>query len=394
MNRSSDWLSQWIYYLASSLYFGAVFLRSLILYQDSPVLGRVLGLLLVWMVLSASETFISRKWAAYFPLYLVLQTVLVFILLKTPGSPDFFAALLSILSMQVMRRLDPRIGMLWIILSALITGLLLAEVYQNETVALVLIYTAGTIFFGAYSLAIRRAQAARLKNQELGRDLEQANLQLQELSSQLGQLAVARERNRLARDLHDSVTQTVFSMTLSTQSARLLLDRDPPQANTQLERLNELARSALSEMQVLISELKPGAATPQGLASALRRHLAGSRFPENLSISLDVDADQPLEPAEEQALLRIAQEALNNIVKHAQASQVHIRLHLAEPRWMEIEDDGAGFDLPQARRSGRVGLASMQERAAEIGWSLQIISSPGAGACIRVEKTPVVEVQT
>jgi signal transduction histidine kinase len=123
------------------------------------------------------------------------------------------------------------------------------------------------------------------------------------------------------------------------------------------------------------------------LAAALRRHLADRHLPESLAVSLQVEGDQPLSAAEEQGLFRIAQEALNNIVKHAQASEARIQLHLIEPPWMEIQDQGQGFDLEQARNSGRVGLVSMGERAAEIGWNLRITTAPGAGARIRVEKT-------
>jgi signal transduction histidine kinase len=189
--------------------------------------------------------------------------------------------------------------------------------------------------------------------------------------------------------LHDSVTQTIFSMTLTTQSALLLLERDPGRVGAQLERLSQLAQNALSEMRVLISRLRPEKIAEGGLVAALRQHLADRHFPENLSIALQVEGDPlaRLAPAEEQSLFRIAQEALNNIVKHAQASQARIRLHLAEPFWMEIEDQGQGFDLQRARNSGRVGLVSMHERAAEIGWKLQVITAPGAGTRIRVEKT-------
>jgi signal transduction histidine kinase len=259
------------------------------------------------------------------------------------------------------------------------------------TIALTLIYTAGNVFFSTYTLAMRRAQAAREQNQALALELQDTNHQLDAYSTQLAQLAVARERNRLARELHDSVTQTVFSMTLTTQSALLLLDRDLTQVGFHLERLNQLARSALAEMQVLISELKPDKAAKEGLVPVLRRHLAGSRLPENLSVSLEVEGDQRLEFAEEQSLFHIAEEALNNIVKHAQTSQAQIRLHLAEPFWMEIVDQGQGFNLQQAQNSGRIGLSSMHERALEIGWDLQVITSPGAGTCIRVEKAPVRE---
>jgi len=392
VNSPSGWLSQRIYYLASSLYFGAVFLRSLLIYRDSPVLVQVLGLLLVWCVLFVSEPAISRRWSRYFPIYLLCQTALVFTLLSRPGFTDFYGSLLPILSMQVMLRLNPKIGGLWIGLCALIMMLLLVRTYGSfQAFALTLIFTAANVFFGTYTLATRRAQVARVQNQALALELQEANHQLEAYSTQLAQLAVARERNRLARELHDSVTQTVFSMTLTIQSALLLLDRDPGRVGVHLDRLNQLARSALAEMQVLISELKPDKAAREGLVPILRRHLAGSRLPENLSVSLEVEGDQRLELGEEQSLFHIAEEALNNIVKHAQTSQAQIRLHLAEPFWMEIGDQGQGFDLRQAQNSGRVGLSSMHERAVEIGWDLQVITSPGAGTRIRVEKAPVRE---
>jgi signal transduction histidine kinase len=393
MARSTDRLPQLIYYLAASFIFGAVFLRTLLVYRFSPELGKALGLLLVWLVLAASEPTLSNRWSWYFPIYLVSQTVLVFVLLTMPDSPDFFAALLAIISMQVMLRLNPKIGVMWIGLCALILVPLLASTYGAETIALVLVYTAANALLGSYALATRRAQTARNKNQILAKELQESNQKLQAYSTQLEAMAVARERNRLARELHDAVTQTVFSMNLTTQSALLLLDRDPQQVQSQLERLSQLAQSALSEMQLLISELRPEKVTEGGLVSALRRHLVDSHLPESLSVSIEAKGDGPLAPAEEQGLFRIAQEALNNVVKHAQASHARILLHLAEPYWMEIEDQGQGFDLQQAHNSSRVGLISMQERATEIGWDLQIITSPGAGTRIRVEKTPVREVQ-
>lgn len=394
MNSSTGRLTERVYYLACSLYYGAIFLRSLIIFKDSPILSQVLGLQLLWLVLFLSEPAISRRWSGYFPIYLLFQTALVFILLSRPGFTDFFASLLPLLGMQVMLRLKPIIGGVWIGLCAILMFLLLRETYGTvPTIALALIYTAGNVFFSTYSLATRRAQTVGMKNQELAHELQETNHQLETYSSQLAELGVTRERNRLARELHDSVTQTVFSITLSTQSALLLLDRDPTQVGSHLERLNQLARSALAEMQVLISELKPDKSAKEGLVSLLHRHLAGSRLPENLTVSLEVEGDQRLEFAEEQGLFHIAEEALNNIVKHAQTAQAEIRLHLADPFWMAIEDHGQGFDLSQAEHSGRVGLSSMRERAEEIGWDLQVITSPGAGTCIQVEKAPIREEQ-
>lgn len=385
---SSSRSFQWIFYLVSSFYFGAVFLRSILIYRDSPDLLPVLGMLVVWLFLFVSEPEITKRWSRYFFIYLVIQTILIFVLLSMPGYPDFIAALFAIPSMQVMLHLNIKFGVAWIAVWAVGMAWIMSKVYGSQAIALVLIYTAGNIFYGAYSRATRRAQEAQGHNQALAQELEEANQKLQTYSTQLEQLAVARERSRLARDLHDSVTQTVFSMTLTTQSAILLLEQDPARVPAQLERLGQLARNALAEMQLLITELRPEETTTGGLATTLRRYLTDDRFPENLSISLEVEGDGPLTPVEEQGLFHIVQEALNNIVKHTRASKAQVRLHLSEPMWIEVEDWGQGFDLQQARQSGRVGLFSMRERAAEVGWDLQIETSPGHGTCIRVEKLP------
>ncbi len=391
MKHSAAWSSQWIFYLTASFVFGAALLRSLLIFRDSPVLSHVLGLLMTWLVLFASETAISRKWSRAFVIYLALQTGVVVLLLSRPGFTDFFAVLFYILSMQVAQRLPLKRAAVAIGLFAPLTALPLVKTYGAlQAIAFALLYTAVNVLLAAYALTTRRAQAARAQNQGLMQQLQEANRQLQAYSKQLERLAVTRERHRLARELHDSVTQTIFSMTLTTQSAVLLLDRDPGRVGAQFDRLTQLAQSALSEMHMLISELRPEKVAEGGLIAALRRHLADRPLPENLVVSLEVEGDPlaRLRPTEEQGLFRIAQEALNNIVKHARASQACIRLHLAEPVWIEIQDQGQGFDLRQARNSGRVGLISMRERAVEIGWDLQITTSPGAGTCVRVEKKP------
>jgi len=387
MKRSRDGSHQWVFYLTAGFLFGAATLRSLLYYRDTAVIGQVLALLMAWLLLFVSEATISRRRPGYFPIYLMLQSGLALALLFMPDASDFFAVLFWILSMQIMQRISSRPGAVWIGLFTPLMTLPLVKTYGvAKGTAFALIYTAANAILASFAWATRRAQAASAQNQALAQELRAANRQLQDYAAQHEQLAVARERHRLARELHDSVTQTIFSMTLTTQSAALLLERNPGRVGAQLDRLSELAHNALSEMRALISELRPETIAEGGLIAALRRHLADCHMPENLAVSLEVEGDQSFAPAEEQGLFRIAQEALNNIVKHAQASQAHIRLHLAEPFWMEIEDQGQGFDLREARSSDRVGLASMAERAAEIGWRLQIITSPGAGTRVRVEK--------
>jgi signal transduction histidine kinase len=179
-------------------------------------------------------------------------------------------------------------------------------------------------------------------------------------------------------------------MNLTTQSALVLLERDPGRVAGQLDHLNQLAQSALAEMRVLITELRPEPVAEGGLAAALRQHIASRPLPEGLSVSLEVEGDQPLQSAEKQGLFRIVQEAVNNVVKHSGASQAIIRLHQTEPFWIEIEDNGQGFDIHSAqtanRPGGQVGLSSMQERAAEIGWDLRVLTSTGTGTRIQVRK--------
>src|SRR5574341_949 len=388
MKRAAGWSYQWMSYLTAGLLFGSAVLRLLLNDLDNPLLGRGLALLAAWLGLFVAEAALPRRWSRWFTIYLAAQTILILALLYLPLPSDYFAVLFGVHSMQIVQRFRPGRGAACIALFTLLVAFPFVNSYGvSRGIAFALVYTALNVFLAFYALAARRAQEARDQNQALAQELQEANRQLQAYSTRLERLAAARERHHLALELHDSVTQTIFSMTLTTQSAVLLLDRDPGRVRAQLDRLNQLAQSTLSEMQVLIARLRPEQLAEGGLAAALRRHLADRHFPDGLSVSLEVEGGQPLEHAEELGLFRIVQEALNNIVKHAQSSQARLRLHLAEPFWIEIEDQGQGFDLQQARNSGQVGLRSMGERAAEIGWDLRITTSPGGGTRIRVEKS-------
>lgn len=386
---------QWVYSLTVFLLVIGVVLRALLSYtEDARSLYLSLGLLAGWLVFFLTEPLISRRVRWYFPVYLIIQSTLIFMLLEFPEEADYFSVLYAILGMQTIQRFSVRLS---IILIALFTPLIVIAVYVPkslpEALALGFLYTAVNALLGAYGLATRRAQDARDHNQKMVLQLQEANQQLQSYSQQLEQLTVTRERSHLARELHDSVTQTIFSMTLTTQSATLLLERNPAQVKAQLDHLNLLAQNALAELQELITRLNPEIQNPQELATALRQHIAARHLPENLTLSLDVQAEGNLQGNEKQGLFRIVQEALNNIVKHAQASQATVRLHLVDPQWIEIEDNGLGFDPLHPSSSSGMGLAGMRERALEIGWTLLVTSSPGAGTLIRIEKTPSVKRQ-
>jgi signal transduction histidine kinase len=189
-----------------------------------------------------------------------------------------------------------------------------------------------------------------------------------QLYAQAQQLAALEERNRLARDLHDSVTQTLFSITLTAESARAMMVKKPERVGAQLERLQNLARGALAEMRALIFQLRPAALEEQGLVQALEKHIASVRSKEGLQIDFVAEGERRLSNEQEQALYRIAQEALNNIVKHAQATQVDVKLVINdETATLGIQDNGVGFDTatpatPQSSERKSLGMTSMRER--------------------------------
>ncbi|NTW02966.1 MAG: GAF domain-containing sensor histidine kinase, partial [Oscillochloris sp.] len=194
--------------------------------------------------------------------------------------------------------------------------------------------------------------------------------------------AVLEERNRLARELHDSVSQQLFSITLTAQAARAQMERNPQRATAQLERLQETATAALAEMRALIFQLRPPALRDQGLVAALQQHAQALARRESLAIALSVVGDDRQARGLEQPLFRIVQEALNNVVKHAGAQNVTVALEFSTERVLvRVTDDGQGFD-PEATPSGHgrhLGMISMRERAAEIGGTMQLRSMIGGG---------------
>jgi signal transduction histidine kinase len=204
------------------------------------------------------------------------------------------------------------------------------------------------------------------------------------------ELSVVEERNRLARDLHDSVTQTLFSVVLNAEAASTLIERDGApardQARAQVERLRALAQDALGEMRSLVFELRPAELEYDGLVATARKHLDVLQRVRRLPISLDVAGERPLAPDVEAAVFRILQEATNNALKHAGARRIDVRLDLSRGVCLSVSDDGAGFD-PEApaTTSRRLGLTSMRERAQEIGGMLRIDSAPGAGTRVTLE---------
>ena len=206
------------------------------------------------------------------------------------------------------------------------------------------------------------------------------------LFSEVRGKAALEERQKLARELHDSVSQALYGIALGAKTARALVERDPDRAADPLDYVLSLAEAGLAEMRALIFELRPESLEKEGLAAALEKQAAALRARHEIRTDVDL-CDEPETSVEvKEAIYRIAQEALHNTVKHAQASAVWIKMRCAPGRIdFEIADDGVGFD-PGVDFPGHLGLRSMRERASRLGGTLTIQGSPGAGTriCVRI----------
>ena len=199
------------------------------------------------------------------------------------------------------------------------------------------------------------------------------------LNEQSVQAAAADERSRIARELHDSVTQTLFTASVLAEATPRLWNKDQGIARQNMEKLSVLIRGALAEMRSLLFELRSNALADQSLGQLLTTLAEATRARSNMTVSISDEGEYSLTPEATMAFYRIAQEALNNVIKHAEATRVDIvLLRNAERVELRIRDDGRGFD-PQAIPEGHLGIGIMRERAEKIGGDFRIQSTPGRG---------------
>jgi PAS domain S-box-containing protein len=197
-------------------------------------------------------------------------------------------------------------------------------------------------------------------------------------------MAALQERQRLARELHDSVSQALFGIGLGAETARAMLSRDPAKATQPIEYVLQLARGSMAEMRALIFELRPESLAQEGLVAALEKQAAATRARHGIKVDLTLceEPDVPLDVKE--AIYRIAQEAMHNTVKHAHASTITVDLSRTDEELnLAVIDNGAGFDS-HASFPGHLGLVSMRERMARFGGHIAIESAPGEGTRISV----------
>jgi PAS domain S-box-containing protein len=226
-------------------------------------------------------------------------------------------------------------------------------------------------------------------------ELEEANQRLQkeitrrakietELAEKAAAEAVTADRTRLARDLHDAVTQTLFSASLTAEVLPDLWDMDVEEAKRSTEELRQLTRGALAEMRTLLLELRPATLTQTRLSDLIRQLCEAFIGRSRLPIKLSIEGDCKLPPEVQVACYRIAQESLNNVFKYARATQVDVNLFISSccVRFV-VCDNGIGFDMSSMKPTS-LGMRIMRERAEAIGAQLQISSAPGTGTCVEL----------
>ncbi|PWI19280.1 diguanylate cyclase [Streptomyces sp. Act143] len=201
------------------------------------------------------------------------------------------------------------------------------------------------------------------------------------------ELTIAEERSRLAHELHDAVAQKLFSLRLTAQAAAALVDRDPSRAKGELQQVAALAAEAADELRAAVVELRPAALDEDGLVATLRTQIQVLDRAHTARVTFDSCGVRALPAAQEEALLRVAQEALHNALRHSGADHVDVTLaRRGSGAVLSVSDDGGGFDPKQTRRAGRhLGLVSMRDRASGVGGALTVESAPGKGTTIEME---------
>ncbi|MEU2513663.1 GAF domain-containing sensor histidine kinase [Streptomyces syringium] len=201
------------------------------------------------------------------------------------------------------------------------------------------------------------------------------------------ELTIAGERARLAHELHDAVAQKLFSLRLTAQAATALVDRDPARAKGELQQVAQLAAEAADELRAAVVELRPAGLDEDGLVATLRTQVKVLDRAHAAHVTFASKGVRALPAAQEEAMLRVAQEALHNALRHSGAARVEVVVSRVGPVVaLRVTDDGQGFDPSAVRRAGRhLGLVSMRDRASGVGGRLTVTSEPGKGTTIEME---------
>lgn len=348
--------------------------------EGDPNRWLVSGVLALFTVVYTLRSRIvgSRSWGAYF--YTSLQTALIVTLIVLTPQQLIAVVLFFVLSAEVTMMYPPRVVAVWIALFTLITAAAYLAVAGPRGIIAVPIYAAGYVFFAIFASQTAKAEAARDESERLLLELQAAHRQLQEYAAQAEDLAVQQERNRLAREMHDTLGHRLTVSSVQLQAVQRLIPSAPDRAGEMVGAVLEEIRGGLRELRSTVATLRAPVEADLALGPALKR-LAGS-FEQGtgIAVHLSMPADlPPLTPAQRHALYRGAQEGLTNIQKHAGADKAWVEL-LRDNGTVAllVRDNGVG---PTGANNGAAGfgLHGLRERAAQIGGDLLISPALNGG---------------
>ena len=312
--------------------------------------------------------------------YLYLGTQLI-ILVFALGYSSVFIFLFYILSVQALMLLPLQIGMRWVLLFTAITGFVTFyhDFQPYEDLVTTLVNGAGFFFFGAFGNALVRAQQARDESQRILSELTDAHSRLQRYAEQAESLAVAEERNRLSREMHDTLGHRLTVSIVQLEGAGRLLERDIPRAGQMVQTVREQLVEGLAELRATLASLRDSGMSGTSLRKSLQTLVDEYAQATGLAVHLSIpDNLLALDEARRMTIYRASQEALTNIQRHAAAKAVWLTIEQsADAVTLCVEDDGAG--MPTAEFTPGIGLRGMQERAQQLGGSLTIDTSPRGG---------------
>lgn len=355
--------------------------------QNQPFQWLVVAILIGYAALIVFLPAVTSGVETRTQIYFGVQTALIFCGMLLYYEFDFFALLFMPLGGQAMFLLPRKKAIAWIAIFSI--TILVGQAIQfrfANSFPFTLLYLGGLASVASFSTLMLRTNEARIQSDRLLDELQKAHGQLQDYAGQAEELATAKERNRLARELHDSVAQTLYGLTLQAEAAaRELSKGQTDKASEQLREIRDSAQQSLQETRLLIFELRPPILEQEGLASALRARLESVESRSGLKTQIQLQEVGQLSAKIEAGLYGVSNEALNNVLKHARATEVKVSLKKESNKVvLEIQDNGVGFDMNAA--TGGMGLSGMKERAEGFGGDMQIKSGP-SGTTIRVEVT-------
>ncbi len=351
-----------------------------------PGLQRLvtLSLLLVFgllFALAAQGT--SSRWRKH--AYFAIQTLIVGALIASHTLWGVFPILFFVLSAHAMGVFPERTGFLWVGIFTLVTAVIYISMDELSSALLTLLpFAAGYWFFAAFARAMTSAERARAETQRLLSELQRAHQQLQDYTSRLEELTIAEERNRLAREMHDTLGHRLTVAAVQLEGAQRLITADPQRAEGMIATVRGQVREALAELRHTVATLRQPLQTDLVLPHALQRLASSFEQATGVRVHLTLPpGDLALPDPHRLTLYRAAQEALTNIQKHAQAKQAWMDLRSENGCVsLEVRDDGIG--LPEDASSSGFGLRGLHERVAQLNGKVIFEDAPEGGAHLSI----------